>query len=163
MQVDYINPFIVAIAQVFESSVGTTLRRSKVGIKESDTRSYDVSGIIGFSGSAFGSVALSFPKETAQKIVAAMLGDEDVTDEYIADGVGELANMVAGVAKTALAESGIRTFISIPRTVIGAGHYVHRPKDVPCVEIKFESDLGSVVLDLALKVVPEVSTASAQA
>ena len=163
MQVDYINPFIVAVTQVFESSIGTTLRRSKIGIKESDTRSYDVSGIVGFSGSAFGSVALSFPKQTAKEVVTAMLGGDEANDDDIADGVGELANMVAGVAKTALAERGVKTFISIPRAVIGAGHYVHRPKNVQCVEIKFESDMGTVVLDLAIRVVAGVSASVSNA
>ena len=81
----------------------------------------------------------------------------------ISDALGELANMVAGVAKTTLAERGVKTFISIPRAVIGAGHYVHRPKNVQCVEIKFESDMGTVVLDLAIRVVAGVSASVSNA
>lgn len=87
-----------------------------------------------------------------------MLGGGDISNEYLADGVGELANMIAGVAKSILAENRIKTFISIPRTVMGLGHYIHRPKQVPCVEIKFESDMGDMVLDVALKVARQPAT-----
>ena len=160
MRVEYINPFIVGITQVFESSIGITPHRSSVGLKEDNTPSHDVSAIIGLSGNAFGSIVLSFPRETAQKVMAAMLGDEEVSNEFLADGVGELANMIAGVAKTILAEQGIKTFISIPRVILGLSHYIHRPKEVPCVEIEFETEMGNLVLEVALKVLQEAPATS---
>jgi chemotaxis protein CheX len=157
MRVEYINPFIVAMIQVFESSVGVTPHRSSVGIKEQNTPSHDVSAIIGLSGNAFGSVVLSFPRETAERVMSKMLGDEDVSSEFIADGVGELANMIAGVAKTILAQEGITTFISIPRVILGLSHYIHRPKEVPCVAVDFSTEMGDVVLEVALKVLQETA------
>ena len=156
MRIEYINPFIVAVTQVFESSVGITPHRSSVGIKQKNTPSHDVSAIIGLSGNAFGSVVLSFPRETAEQVMSKMLGDEDVSSEFIADGVGELANMIAGVAKTILAEDGVKTFISIPRVVLGLNHYIHRPKEVPCVAVYFSSEMGDIALEVALKVLQEV-------
>jgi chemotaxis protein CheX len=86
-----------------------------------------------------------------------MLGEEDVSNEFLADGVGELANMIAGAAKSVLAEKGIKTYISIPRVILGSNHYIHRPKEVPCVKIDFTSELGDIVLEVALKVLQESS------
>jgi len=163
MRVEYINPFIVALTRVFESTVGITPRRSDLGIKEGNVSTHDVSAIIGLSGNAFGSVVLSFPQSTACKVVSAMVGENDPTKDHIADGVGELVNMVAGMAKGLLAGSGIKTFIAIPRVIFGLGHFIHRPKGVPCVMVRFETEMGNLVLEVALKVLQKTSSSSSQA
>jgi len=155
MRIEYINPFIVAMTEVFEAGVGITPRKSNLGLKTGYAPSFDVSAVIGLSGNAFGSVVLSFPKEAAYKVVSRLLGKGEVSDDNVADGIGELANMIAGAAKTILASQGIKTFISIPRVVMGQGHYINRPKEVPCVEIAFETELGNVTLEVALKVLQE--------
>ena len=160
MRIEHINPFIVAMTEVFEASVGITPRKSNLGLKTGYEPTNDVSAVIGLSGNAFGSVVLSFPREAAQKVVARMRGDENVSDDYVADGIGELANMIAGAAKAILASNGIKTFISIPRIVLGQSHCIYRPKEVPCVEIAFDTDLGAVTLEICLKVVLEVPAAA---
>ena len=163
MRIEHINPFIVAMTEVFEASVGVTPRKSNLGLKTGYTPTHDISAVIGLSGNAFGSVVLSFPKDAAHKVVARMLGDQNVTEDYMADGIGELANMIAGSAKAILASNGIKTFISIPRVVLGQSHYIYRPKEVPCVEIAFDTDLGGVTLEICLKVLQETPvTANAE-
>jgi len=157
MRIEHINPFIVAMTEVFEASVGVTPRKSNIGLKTGHRPTHGVSAVIGLSGDAFGSVVLSFPKEAGQKAVAKMRGEQNVSDDFIADGIGELANRIADAAKTILAKSGIKTFISIPRVVMGQNHHIYRPKEVPCVEIVFDTELGSVTLEICLKVLPEAA------
>ncbi|HUW32066.1 MAG TPA: chemotaxis protein CheX [Planctomycetota bacterium] len=161
MKIEHINPFIVGMTSVFEEKVGVKPRKSNLGLKTGYQPSHDVSAVIGLSGNAFGSVVLSFPREAAQKIVFKMLGTEEMSDDSLADGIGDLANMVAGSAKAILADSGVRTFISIPRVVLGQAHYIYRPREVPCVEIAFDTDLGAVTLEICLKVLQETPTPAA--
>jgi len=160
MRVEHINPFIVALTQVFESTVGITPSRSNLGIKEGNVPTHDISAIIGLSGNAFGSVVLSFPQRTAQRVVSAMVGEDNPSRDHIADGVGELVNMVAGMAKGLLADSGLKTYIAIPRVIFGLGHFIHRPKGVTCVQVQFETDLGGLALEVALNIHKETSAIS---
>jgi len=148
------------MTEVFEASLGVTPRKSNLGLKVGYTPSYDVSAVIGLSGNAFGSVVLSVPKETAHEVVSRLLGESNISDDCLADGIGELANMIAGAAKAILASNGIKTFISIPRVVMGHGHCIYRPKEVPCVEIAFETELGNVTLEVCLKVLQEAPAAT---
>ena len=64
---------------------------------------YDYRGEIGFSGGLVGTVVVGFPRETAVRLVAAFAGCDvapDTADFF--DALGELANMIAGAAKTDL-------------------------------------------------------------
>ena len=59
-----------------------------------------VSGIIGMTGSARGSLALSFSANSILKIVSNMLGEnyKEINGE-VRDAVGEITNMISGVAR----------------------------------------------------------------
>jgi len=151
MRIEHINPFIVGMTEVFEAKVGVTPRKSNLGLKTGFQPSHDISAVIGLSGNAFGSVVLSFPREAAQKIVLKMTGKEELSDDSLADGIGELAMMVADAANAHLGVNGVKTFMSIPRVVLGQAHYIYRPRKVPCVEIAFDTDLGMVTLEICLK------------
>jgi len=161
MRIEHINPFIVGMTEVFETKVGVTPRKSNLGLKKGYQPSHDVSAVIGLSGNAFGSVALSFPSEAARKIVLKMTGEEELSDDSLADGIGELAAMVAGAANALLDANGVKTFMSIPRVVLGQAHYIYRPKEVPCVEIAFDTDLGMVTLEICLKELQETPAPAA--
>ena len=78
-------------------------------------------------------MVLSFQKSTAQAIVNAFAGAPIVPDSPdFADAVGELANMIAGSAKTSF---GGATSISVPSIILGPGHTIARLHDVPCLII----------------------------
>jgi len=152
MRLECINPFISATVEVFNASIGLNPQRSNLSLKQDLVPSYDVSVITGLSGDLHGSMALSFPSDSARKMIGKMLGGQDETDESIvADGIGELANMIAGRAKHMLYENELKIFHSIPRVIMGKDHFLHRPKGVPCISIEFQSDLGKFVMEIALK------------
>lgn len=158
MKVEHINAFIIAVSEVFETTIGTKPHKSNLNVKTGYAPSNDVSAVIGLSGNTYGSVVLSFPRETALKVLSKMPDGEDsrgVSDDRVADAVCELANTIAERAKTKLTEMNIKTYISIARVVLGTGHYISRPKEVPCVEIEFDSEAGPFTLGVAFKVLQD--------
>lgn len=84
----------------------------------------DVSGVIDLIGATAGRFALSFPRATATRMVAQLLSlDEvDVDDEILGDGVGELANIVAGAAKSRFPDDSSRFKLSLPSVVLSERH-----------------------------------------
>jgi len=80
----------------------------------------NLTSMIGLAGDLKGVLAVHCPEKTAKGITGAMLGmDVEEMDEDVKDAIGEIANMVAGSLKTALASEGTNTELAIPTTVIG--------------------------------------------
>ncbi len=149
---EHINPFIQATVDALSVMAQVTAEKDSVSIKEDNLATYDISGIIGLAGEVIGSVVLSFPRATACKVVSKFLGDKKVTlDAEAQDAVGELTNMVAGGAKRDLAAHHLGFKIGIPNVVVGQGHAVVRPKNVPTVCVHFDSSEGPFVLEVCLK------------
>lgn len=126
------------------------IKPGKVKLKQGSSLSHDVSGIIGLSGGAIGSVTLSFPRITALKTVSAFVGEKVVSmDENVVDAIGELANIIAGAAKKDLAQYNIN--ISLPSVVMGENHQVKEPKDVIAMIVPFETPYGTFDLAVCFK------------
>jgi len=160
MNIDHINPFIVGMTQALQQQVGVTPHRSNLGLKQGNVPAHDVSVFVGVSGSAYGSVVLSFPRQTAVGVVKRMNAEQDISADCLLESVCGLAEMAVEKARDLLAESGIKAFTSIPRVVMGSSHYIHTPREVPCVEIEFESELGPFTLEVALKVLNEAGVST---
>ena len=76
---------------------------------------------MGLCGESEGLLVLSLGAPLACRIVASMLGmEEDEVEDDLVDGVGEIANMVAGGAKTALADGPHAFDLSLPAMIRGA-------------------------------------------
>ena len=67
MKVEYINPFISSLISTFDMVVECEVRRVSLCIKEDAKPHYDLSGMIGLSGKAVGTVVLSFSEQVALK------------------------------------------------------------------------------------------------
>lgn len=145
-----IIPFIDSTRQVFAKMVGVKAETGQPHLKDNAVPSYDVSGIIGFSGDLVGSVVVSFQLQTARKLVASFVGfDLDPGSADFADAVGELANMIAGSAKKDL--DGLTANITVPTVIIGAGHKVARLNGVPCVVIPCKTPVGDFAVEVNIK------------
>ena len=149
-----INP---ALIKAFVQSTQNVLRtmvnlESKIGkpiLKAKPHPSFDVSGIVGFSGEIVGSVVISLPAATAVNIVEAFTGEKmEIDSEDFADAVGELSNMIAGNAKK---DFNLNAGIGIPNVIIGPGHSIARLTDVPCVIIPCSSELGDFAIEVNIK------------
>ncbi len=158
MDVVYINPFVRSIKRVFETMVKVKVRVGKPITRHDAYASADVSGIVGFSGDAVGTVVLSFPKEVACQVASQFAGteiDEDHPD--FADAVGELANMVAGSAKTDF--EGMNVSISLPSVIIGKDHTVSQSKVSPRIVIPCECEFGAIFVEIGMEIKGAAKTA----
>jgi chemotaxis protein CheX len=149
MDVKFINPFVAAIANVFETMVHTKVKVGKPMLKQADLVTAEVSGIIGLSGDVQGCVVLSFPGDVACKIASTFAGTElTIKSPDFSDAIGELANMVAGNAKKDFGDH--MASISLPSVVIGPGHQVSQSRSSPFLIIPCDTELGGFNVEVAL-------------
>lgn len=154
MRADYINPFLTSLTSTFQTMVNCELRRGKLELKQHAKLKYPVSGVIGLSGKAVGTVVINLSESVARKSASAMLMMEitEINDDVV-DAVGELANMVAGAAKAELEEYELS--ISLPNVITGSHHDIRFPSNVTPICVPFESDFGPLVLEVGLASIAE--------
>jgi len=146
----YIIPFVKSVQNVFETMLQLPVQIGQPELKHPGDTGHDVSAIIGMSGDVDGSVVLSFPTATAERVVSIFTGSEiDAGHEDFADAVGELVNMVSGGAKAQF--SGKEVSISCPSVVIGESHQVYGRKDVVAISIPCESDCGEFNVEVSIR------------
>jgi chemotaxis protein CheX len=149
MNVDYINPFLLAVQNVFDTMINLPYRLGKPTIKKNSTTAFDVSGIIGISGEVVGCIVVSFPTQIALKVASCLL-EEEMTeiDGDCTDAIGEVANMIAGDAKKRFPKAN--TTISVPSVIIGE-HKVAYPSGLPIISIPCQTEAGPFAIEVALK------------
>ena len=152
MDVKYINPFLNGTLEVLKKMAFMDPVPGKPSLKKDQTASGDVSGIIGITGDAVGSLALSFSEKCICKIVSNMLGEEfhEVTKEII-DAAGELTNMVSGASRTQLEKMGMSVYAAIPTVVHGQGHTITHILKSPSIVIPFSTTAGPFFIDVCIK------------
>ena len=149
MRVEYINPFITAVKNVFSTMLSCDVRRGRPVLKDNNRADHCISGVIGLSGRAVGATVLSMSESAALAAASHMLMCEitEITDEVL-DAVGELVNIMAGGAKAELGEYEL--MISLPNVITGNDHEIHFPSDVRPVSIPFDTDWGPITLTVGL-------------
>jgi chemotaxis protein CheX len=149
MDPKYIQPFVVAVQNVFNTMIDVPLSLQKPYLKKDKEVPHEISGIIGLSGNVIGCVVVSMSHEIAFRLVSALLGEEVTElDEDCTDAIGEIANMIAGNAKTDFPGEG--NAISVPSVVVGK-HKVSYPSGLPIVVIPCKTDAGELMIEIALK------------
>jgi chemotaxis protein CheX len=159
MNVEYINPFVESVYELFENMLNSNVKRGEVSLATSNKNTRDIIALIGFSGTVRGNVAISFPVQTALKMVSQLLGLEvKVMDDTVSDAVAELVNIVAGGAKAKFKinknENQKPIELSLPTVVRGNSFSIDYPRSSLWLEVPFSSGLG----DFALRVTFEVSS-----
>lgn len=155
VKIEYINPFIQSAMEAFKGMVFTEIERVGLYVKKENqtTMAGDVSVLMSIFGSLNGTIVLSFPRKVGIRFVAAMMMDEDIDDfsDEVIDGIGEIGNLVAGSAKSALAQtSGQDLSLSIPTVLTGKPHDLQHMKGVPCIGCVFNSAHGKFALEVAV-------------
>ncbi len=151
MNVKFINPFLEGTSEVLTTMAFIEPRPGKPFLKRDNVAKGDVSGIIGFTGSAKGSLALSFSESCIVRIVSSMLGEEmKGLNSDVKDAVGEITNMVSGVARKKLEAEGLNILAAIPTVVSGKNHSIVHVLGGPSIIIPFETDSGPFFVDVCL-------------
>jgi chemotaxis protein CheX len=112
----------------------------------------DISAVLGLSGEPGEALILSFPASTAGVLAARVLAEVTQTpeDPLVRDCMGELANVIAGQAKTLLAESPYQLLLGTPSVLSGAGVEIGPPPDIGGLIVIFDSDAGDFALQVCL-------------
>jgi chemotaxis protein CheX len=147
MKVEYINPFIASLNNAFQTMLGCAVHRGALSLKDGNSPKYEISGIIGLSGMAIGTVVLSLSEAVALKAASVMLMSETTRiDADVVDAVGELTNMVAGRAKGDLEEYQLS--VSLPSVITGRDHNVRFPSNVTPICVPFDTAWGPLALEV---------------
>lgn len=155
MDVNYINPFIVAVKNLFDTMINVPFTLGTPSLNKTKVPAHEISSIIGFSGTASGCVVINLSEPVALQLASRLLGDEVTSlDEECTDAIGEIANMIAGNAKTNFPDAG--TSISVPSVVVGK-HKVAYPSDLPIISIPCSTEAGEMVIEVALKLSRDLS------
>ncbi|GEM_PF-3519558 len=115
------------LAEAFRENIEMMFGLPLEGPKEgSGDEHMTMSGMVGLGGPEFrGLLQIACTDQGARKLAATLLGGEEMLGDdpaMIADGLGELANLVGGAIKRHLDESGGNIELSLPSVLEGEGN-----------------------------------------
>jgi len=152
MDVTLVNPFISATVKVLETMASTKVISDKPFLKKDKIARGDVTGIIGITGEANGTISVTFDEGSILGIVSKMFGEElKEMNAEISDAVGELTNMISGQARRKLEENGREFEAAIPSVVTGKDHEINHITSGPIVAIPFTTDGGKFTIEICLE------------
>lgn len=152
MDVKYINPFISATMHVLKTLASTEVETGKPFLKKDNIARGDVTGIIGLTGEARGTICVSFTEQSILAIVSKMFGEEvKELNEEIRDAVGEISNMISGQARRTLEEMGKSLTAAIPTVIMGKKHTLSHITSYPIVAIPFSTPNGGFTIEVCLE------------
>ena len=140
---------IDATLEVFASMIFIEIEPDTHSDREAVAIESNLFSLIGLAGDIKGVLAIQCPSNVAMGITGAMLGME-VTElgEDAKDAIGEIANMVAGGLKEALAAFGKKIELAIPTTIIGESIRTSGLSGATRVMVPFSSPLGRFGIEL---------------
>ena len=149
MDAVYIKPFVDAVDNIFKTMLDLPFTLRKPYIKKNPEPQFEVSSIIGMSGGVSGCVVINLDEALALQLASELL-DEEMTEinEDCIDAIGEIANMIAGNAKTDFPDENCS--ISVPSVVIGR-HKTSYPQGIEVISIPCEAGVGELIIDVAIK------------
>ena len=152
MDARLINPFIDATLNVLETMASTKAQVGKPYLKKEQVARGDVSGVIGLTGEASGTISVSFTERSILSIVSKMLGEEikEVNDQ-IKDAVGEVTNIISGQARQKIEELGTSIQAAIPTVVVGKNHVITHVTTYPVIAIPFTTDNGEFTIEVCFE------------
>jgi CheY-like chemotaxis protein/CheY-specific phosphatase CheX len=147
------QPFLAAVTETFDGLLGIEAIGTLVADAEPDDRAAreSMTALIEFAGPRFGVVLVTFPIAVARATVERLLQDVGGVEEGdVSDGVGELANIIAGRAKAVLSALGLGTIdMSTPTVVTGFSLADLGLHDADWSRIDFATEVGTFTLRVA--------------
>lgn len=152
MDVQFVNPFIDATIHVLSSLAFTEAHVGKPYLKRDAVAQGDVSGIVGLSGEARGTISVTFTKPCILKIVSKMFGEEitEINDE-VKDAVGEILNIVSGNGRQRLQGVGKTVKGAIPTVITGKDHIITHMTSHPIIAVPFNTENGSFTFEVCFE------------
>jgi len=152
MKAEFVNPFLEATVSVLEKMASLEAIPGRPFLKKDSSASGDVSGIVGITGEAEGSLCITFSRGCILYTISRMLGEEQKEiNEDVKDAVGELTNMISGDSRRRMQGIGHTFQGSIPSVVSGPGHEVKHITKGPILSIPFGTQGGNFVVEVCFK------------
>ena len=135
MKSEYINPFIEATVETYETMCGVVPKRNgELSLQTGIFDTHDLIGMIGLSGNVCGAVLMTSTVDTAKQVVGAFLGEEiKEADGDLLDGFGEILNIIAGAAAAKL--NGLNIKLAIPTVILGTNQKLAGQERSPWINI----------------------------
>lgn len=153
MDVKVINPFLTATLNLFSSMFGINAQAGTPCIMEEKlNHRWEISGILGITGDYQGIISFRLPRLLADKMLersGIVTKTEEERQDTVHGMIGELTNIIAGNASSAIAHANIE--ISPPVVILGENHRIAWPKSMPVIAIPFSSPMGPFEVDVCFK------------
>ncbi|WP_300456413.1 chemotaxis protein CheX [Desulfobacula sp.] len=152
MDVRLINPFINATINVLETMAFMKVTAGNPYLKKNSVAVGDVSGVLGLTGAANGTISVTFEEKCILSVVSNMFGEtmKELNNE-ITDAVGELTNMISGQARRELEETGKIFKSAIPSVITGKNHSVVQYTRGPKIAIPFSTENGEFTIEVCFE------------
>ena len=150
IDVEFINPFIMATQKVMETQAHTAVVAGRPYVKPaSENLPMEIAGVISLSNPAFsGSISLCFRTEVFLKVYENMVGEKhrEINPE-IEDAAGELLNIIFGQAKTILNDQkGYTLEKALPTILVGEKVRLKYATNAPVIILPFDCSVGTFYL-----------------
>jgi len=152
-ELEYLEPFIKNTCHILKTMAGMDVQFKKVYFSNTIRIFGDVSGIMGLSGDAEGTLVVTFYWDLAKMIIAKMMGTEEgsIDAELIHDGVSEIINMISGTTKKEFVGKPYHFEISLPSVVVGPGHQIGYLQNTSVAVLIFQVGNQSFALHVCIK------------
>jgi chemotaxis protein CheX len=123
----------VAVREVFELMLACQLAKPE----PVESSSLNVTAMVGLAGRMCGVLSFRCDARSATLMASKMLGvAPDKVGHEMADGLGEICNMIAGNFKNKINGMGDGCMLSVPTVITGSDYSVYSQADSPPVEVR---------------------------
>jgi chemotaxis protein CheX len=148
---ELIQPFINAADAVLSQGLQGTTKVDHLTMEEDAYRRKGVAGMVALTGDIEGRIILDLEPQTAVRVASHYAGAElPESDTLVKETIFELANQVVGNAISALNDQGFR-FRVHPPVLLTSDHGDKSSEDVEALMICFETAMGNVYMNVALR------------
>lgn len=145
---EMLKPFFESVPAVFFQMFGLEVKNAKPAVVDgNESHNWEVSGLLGITGSNQGIIALRFARNTVDELLKASgveSSDEQDRLAMTSSLVAETANIIAGNAIAAFSDKNLD--IAPPVVVKGVNHEISWPKIAPVLAAVYSSAYGAFEL-----------------
>lgn len=114
------------VEEVLGLMMGVPVAVSETAVSPSNTP-VTLTAVIGLAGALSGAFTVVVDEAGAKQITACMMGIEvHEVDDTVLDGLGEIANILAGAWKSKISPLSAACLLSVPTVVAGTHYDIHR-------------------------------------
>ena len=151
MKMELIQPFINAADAVLSQGLQSPILIGNLSMEDETYRRKGVAAMVWLTGDIEGRVIFDLDPETAARVASEFAGcPVPESDSLVRETVCELANQVIGNAITTLNDQGFH-FRVHPPVLHTAEQGPHATEDTEAMVLCFETDRGSVFMNVALR------------